>query len=168
MALVVLLPCERRETARRVMSRVGDSIGRYFSGQLALALLHGALTLVVLLVTGSAMPLFFAAIALIAALVPLVGLVLSATVIVGAQALIEPTQSATWITLAIWHVVYIQVEAYVIAPRILGRAVSMPNVVVLLATLAGGTLFGICGALLAVPAVVAAHAAWDAFTPAKE
>ncbi|WP_213816645.1 AI-2E family transporter [Glaciihabitans sp. dw_435] len=154
---IALLPHDHRLTGIRVISRVGESVGRYFRGQLILALLHGVLSLIILLATGSALPLLFSAIALVAALIPLVGIAASAIVIVSAQALIAPDQPSTWIILAIWYLLYMQLEEYVIAPRIVGRAVAMPDVMIVLVTLIGGSLYGILGALLAVPIAVAAH-----------
>ncbi len=44
-----------------------------------------------------------------------------------------------------------QVEAYVLSPRIMNRAVSVPGALVVVAALAGGTLLGILGALVAIP-----------------
>ena len=44
-----------------------------------------------------------------------------------------------------------QVEAYVLSPNIMNRAVSVPGAVVVIAALAGGSLLGILGALIAIP-----------------
>jgi predicted PurR-regulated permease PerM len=44
-----------------------------------------------------------------------------------------------------------QVEAYVISPRIMSRAVKVPGAVVVVAALAGGALLGVLGALVAIP-----------------
>ena len=47
--------------------------------------------------------------------------------------------------------VYQQLENYVVAPRIMQRTVSVPGAVTVVAALAGGTLLGVLGALLAIP-----------------
>ncbi len=52
---------------------------------------------------------------------------------------------------AIYYLVYMQIEAYVLAPRIMGRAVAVPGAVVVIAALAGGALLGLLGALIAIP-----------------
>jgi predicted PurR-regulated permease PerM len=44
-----------------------------------------------------------------------------------------------------------QVEAYVLTPRVMSRAVSVPGAVVVIAALTGGTLLGLLGALVAIP-----------------
>jgi predicted PurR-regulated permease PerM len=48
-------------------------------------------------------------------------------------------------------VVYQQVENYVVVPRVMQRTVSVPGAVTVVAALAGGTLLGVLGALLAIP-----------------
>lgn len=153
--LVALLPRARRADGAAALSTVSDSVGRYFAGQVGLAVLNGVLSLAVLLATGAAFPVLFAALACVATLVPLVGIAASAVVIVAAQALIAPERPVVWLVLAGWYLAYLFVEAYVISPRVARRTVAIPDVVAVLVTLAGGTLFGILGALLAVPAAVA-------------
>jgi predicted PurR-regulated permease PerM len=51
----------------------------------------------------------------------------------------------------IWFIVYQQVENYLIAPRIMTRAVDISPAAVLLAALIGGSLLGFVGALMAIP-----------------
>jgi predicted PurR-regulated permease PerM len=47
--------------------------------------------------------------------------------------------------------IYMQVEAYVLTPRVMSKAVQVPGSVILISALAGGTLFGLAGALTAIP-----------------
>ena len=44
-----------------------------------------------------------------------------------------------------------QIEAYVISPRIMSRAVAVPGAIVVIAAVGGGALGGILGALVAIP-----------------
>jgi predicted PurR-regulated permease PerM len=55
-----------------------------------------------------------------------------------------------------YGVIYQQVENYVVAPRIMRRAVDIPGAVTVIAALLGGALLGVVGALLAIPAAAAA------------
>jgi len=64
-------------------------------------------------------------------------------------AFIHSPVSALVVLLAM--LVYMQVESYVIDPRIMGRAVQVPGSVVLISAMAGGALFGLGGALVAIP-----------------
>jgi predicted PurR-regulated permease PerM len=86
-------------------------------------------------------------------LVPLVGATLGA-VIVGIVTLFNdfPTDTIVW---AVWSIVYQQVENTVIQPRIQARAVAVHPFVVLVSVLFGSTLFGVLGALLAIPVAAA-------------
>jgi predicted PurR-regulated permease PerM len=59
------------------------------------------------------------------------------------------------VIVAVYYVIYQQVENYVIAPRIMSRTVAVPGAVALIAALAGGALLGILGALVAIPIAAA-------------
>jgi predicted PurR-regulated permease PerM len=54
-----------------------------------------------------------------------------------------------------YGVIYQQVENYVVAPRIMRRAVDIPGAVTVIAALLGGALLGVVGALLAIPTAAA-------------
>ncbi len=49
------------------------------------------------------------------------------------------------------YLIYMQVEAYVITPKVMNRAISIPGSLVVIGALVGGTLLGLLGALVAVP-----------------
>ncbi|WP_448059209.1 AI-2E family transporter [Cellulomonas hominis] len=66
-----------------------------------------------------------------------------------------PEDGTRWMMLGLWYGVYMLLEAYVVAPRVIGRSVELPGVVILLVTLLGAALWGILGALVAVPVAVA-------------
>ena len=86
-------------------------------------------------------------------LVPLVGATLGA-IIVGVVTLFSdfPIDTIIWV---IFSVIYQQVENTVIQPRIQARAVAVHPFVVLVSVLFGSTLFGVLGALLAIPVAAA-------------
>jgi predicted PurR-regulated permease PerM len=153
--LYQLVPRSSRAEFARLSDAISASVGRYVIGQIALALLNGVLSFIVLTIAGAQLPAFFAFIAFIGALIPLVGTVSAAAVIVVAQIALLPLSPATWIFLAIWYLVYMQVEAYVLSPRVMRQAVKVPGVIVIIAALVGGTLLGVLGALIAVPVAAA-------------
>ena len=86
-------------------------------------------------------------------LVPLVGATLGA-IIVGIVTVFSdfPLDTIIW---AIYAIVYQQVENNVIQPRIQSRAVQLEPLIVLISVLFGSTLFGVLGALLAIPVAAA-------------
>ena len=52
---------------------------------------------------------------------------------------------------AVAVLLYTQIEAYIVAPRIMKKAVNVPAALIVVSALAGGALLGILGSLLAVP-----------------
>jgi predicted PurR-regulated permease PerM len=87
-------------------------------------------------------------IAFLFALIPLVGPVI-AFVLITSFSLLAGFETA--IAVAIFYLIYLQIDAYLIAPRIMKKAVSIPSAAVVIAALAGGTLMGVLGALIAIP-----------------
>jgi predicted PurR-regulated permease PerM len=82
-------------------------------------------------------------------LVPLVGATIAAIIVGIVTVFVNfPTATIVW---AIWAVVYQQLENNVIQPQIQRRAVDVHPFVVLVSVLFGSTLFGVPGALLAIP-----------------
>jgi predicted PurR-regulated permease PerM len=129
---------------------VSAAVAGYVAGALGQATVAGLLSFVVLSILG--VP-YAAALALIIGLldlVPLVGATIGA-IVVGVVTLFNdfPTDTIVWV---IWSVVYQQLENTVIQPRIQARSVNVQPIVVLVAVLFGSALFGILGALLAIPA----------------
>ncbi len=90
-----------------------------------------------------------AVIAFFFSLIPLVG-TLTGSIIIVLTCLVVGSPTTALIA-AIYYLIYMQIEAYVISPRIMGRAVSVPGAVVVIAALAGGSLLGLLGALVAIP-----------------
>jgi predicted PurR-regulated permease PerM len=86
-------------------------------------------------------------------LVPLVGATLGA-IVVGVVTLFSdfPIDTIVW---AVFAIIYQQVENNVIQPRIQAKAVQLDPLVVLISVLFGSALFGVLGALLAIPVAAA-------------
>lgn len=157
--LYQLIPATRREKFIDIAEQISDSVGKYVRGQVVLGLSNGVFTLIWLnivgLIVGNPIDYWalFAFLAFLFSLVPLVGTISGAVVITATVALVEPFPAVIWV--GAWYLVYMQIEAYVISPIIMRRAVRVPGVVVVVAALAGGTLLGILGALIAIPVAAA-------------
>ena len=117
-------------------------------GNLLISLIAGATAFVCLLVLGVPSPFVLAVWVAFADLIPLVGAILGAIVVVGAAFLHGTTAG---IVAIVFFVVYQQVENSVIYPAIMARRVKVNPLVVLLSFLLGVTIFGWLGAVLAVP-----------------
>ena len=150
-----LVPASKRESFIDLSEQITASVGRYVMGQIGLALINGVLSFIVLTfifqVENSALLAF---IAFLGSLIPLVG-TLSASVLIILGTLLFEGVGWQLIAVAIYYVVYMQVEAYVINPRVMASAVQVPGVVVVIAALVGGTLLGVLGALIAIPVAAA-------------
>lgn len=150
-ALYRLVPKSRREKFIHISEQVAHAVGRYVVGQVTLALINGVLSFTFLSVIGASYPALFAFVAFLFSLVPLVGTLTGSIIIVTTQFLVNPESVSTVIAAGIYYLIYMQVEAYVLSPNIMNRAVKVPGVVVVIAALIGGTLLGILGALIAIP-----------------
>jgi predicted PurR-regulated permease PerM len=147
----VALHDEKRARAlNRLFDRTANAVGGYVRGALLQALIAGFTSWIVLEILGVPYPVALALVIAMLDLVPLVGATLGA-IVVGIVTLFHdfPTATIIW---AVWSVVYQQIENTVIQPRIQSRAVQVEPFVVLVAVLFGSTLFGVFGALLAIPA----------------
>jgi predicted PurR-regulated permease PerM len=144
-----LVPKSKRDTFIRMSEEITSGVGKYVVGQIALALLNGILTFILLTIIGGKAALVFAFLAFLLALIPLIGTVLATTIIVLGQLILASPETA--LVALIYYLVYMQIEAYVVSPKIMNKAVAVPGSIVVIAALAGGTLLGILGALVAIP-----------------
>jgi len=144
-----LQPPARRERMHRVLERTGKAVTSYVGGALLQATIAGVTTLIVLEILGVPFAAPLAVLVFFFDLIPVVGATLGA-ILVGIVTLFVdfPVATIVWIVYAL---VYQQVENYLIQPQIQKRAVAVQPFVVLVAVLFGSTLFGVLGAVLAIP-----------------
>jgi predicted PurR-regulated permease PerM len=150
---LALQPPDREARLRRAIDNSANAVGAYVAGMLAQATIAGVTTYIVLRILGVPFAGALAVIVFFFDLIPLVGATIAA-IFVGLVTVFNdfPVDTIIW---AVWAIVYQQVENTVIQPRIQARAVNVQPFVVLVAVLFGSTLFGIAGALLAIPAAAA-------------
>jgi predicted PurR-regulated permease PerM len=144
-----LVPASKRERFIDLGEQITDSVGYYVIGQVSLGVINGVLSAIFLTVIQAPFPAVLAVIAFFFSLIPLVGTLTGSTIIVLICFLLGGPATGLWA--AGYYLVYMQIEAYVISPRIMNRAVSVPGAVVVIAALAGGSLLGLLGALIAIP-----------------
>jgi predicted PurR-regulated permease PerM len=143
-----LVPASRRPRVRLLADEIMRRVGGYIAGQVAIASINGVFTFIGL----SVLQLPYAAVLAITVglfgLIPLVGATLGAVIVV-VVGLFHSWQYA--VIILVYYLIYQQIENYVISPRIMARTVSVPGAVAVVAALAGGTLLGVLGALIAIP-----------------
>ncbi len=149
-AVYQLVPASKRARFMDLGEQITDSVGYYVIGQVTLGLINGVLSAIFLTIIRAPFPAVLAVIAFFFSLIPLVGTLTGSTIIVLTCLVLSPTP-VTALIAAIYYLIYMQIEAYVISPRIMGRAVAVPGAVVVIAALAGGSLLGLLGALVAIP-----------------
>lgn len=142
------VPASSRGKYREVTDEITGSVGRYVIGQFSLGAVNGVLSLIFLTIIGAPAPILLAFIAFLLSLVPLVGTLTGAVII---SLVCLAASPLTALVAAIYYLIYMQVEAYVLSPRIMNKAVAVPGALVVIAAVAGGTLGGVLGALVAIP-----------------
>lgn len=158
------VPAKHRERVWRVARSIHESIGEWARGQLAIALVFGALMGVGLKLIGIPYAPSLGVIAGILEVVPYVGGFITVILAVLSAATVGVPQV---IAVIILYVVLVNVESHVLAPLLYGKALGLPPVAILLALLAGVELLGILGALLAIPLTVIIWAIGEEFAPKR-
>lgn len=148
LALERLAPAHARSQLAEITDQVTESVGGYVSGMAILALCNAVFAFILMLILGVPFAALLAFLALLITMIPLVGPVLfwllATTVILFSSPLSALIFAAVYFA-------YMQVEAYVMTPKVMNKAVDIPGSLVLIGALVGGTLLGLLGALVAVP-----------------
>lgn len=147
-SLTKLVPASKRERYTKISQQVSMSVGRYVIGQVSVAALNATLAFLAMTFVGLPFALVLGFVVFLLAIIPLVGSVSGAALVVIVAVAVDPTSA---LILAIYFLIYLQIEAYVISPRVMKVAVSVPAPIVVIAALSGGALLGVLGALVAIP-----------------
>jgi predicted PurR-regulated permease PerM len=139
---------DSRERVRKVSADCAKSITGYISGNLLISIICGVLTYATLKIMGIPFAGLIALFVGVADLIPLIGASLGAIVAIIAAAV---HSLPALIVVAVFFVIYQQLENHVLQPLILARTVKLNPLAVLVAILVGVELAGILGALLAIP-----------------
>ncbi len=147
-ALLRLVPARDRARTGDIADQITESVGGYVMGMVVLAFCNAVLAFLLYFFLGLPFPPLMATVAFCVTLIPLVGSVLFWAIATGLALFTDPLSALIF---AAVYLVYMQVEAYVLTPRVMNKAVSVPGSLVVIGALAGGTLLGLLGALVAVP-----------------
>lgn len=143
-----LVAASKREVFSGYANRIMDSVGRYLSGMVILAFINAVFSVILLTLVGVHYAFIIGVAVFFITLIPLIGTVITTAFMTVIALFVSPT--AALITL-LSMLVYMQVEAYILTPRVMSKAVQVPGSIVLISALAGGTLAGLGGALVAIP-----------------
>lgn len=148
-SMLRLTPARKRSQARGIVEQITESVGGYVQGMVILAFANSMMALVLYLLLGLPFPPLMAVVAFLVTLIPLVGPLLFLAIGTVVAVLANPVNALIF---GVVYLVYIQIEAYVLTPKVMNRTVSVPGLLVVIGALVGGTLLGLLGALVAVPA----------------
>ena len=147
--VVGLLPAHRRERVRRVATDAAAAVSGYVFGNLVISVIAGVAAWLILVLLGVPYAGVLGLFVGFADLIPMVGATLGAVPTI-AFAFLDSTTAGV-VTL-IFFVVYQQFENHVLQVSIMARTVKVNPLTVLVSVLVGIDLFGLLGALLAIPA----------------
>jgi len=147
-SFLLLVPKDRRESISELILAMETKVGFYIAGQGFLCLVIGMMALVAYLLIGLPNALVLALIAGVLEAVPMIGPLLGAIPAALVALSIGPDK-LIWVIVA--TAVIQQLENSLLVPRVMKKAVGVNPFVTLLAIFAFSSLFGIAGALMAIP-----------------
>ncbi len=147
-AFYLLAPAHNRPKLQELTERITASVGSALLGSVTLSALNAGAVFVLHLVIGLPFAALMAVIAFVITLIPLFGSIIFLVIGTGVALFSSPTQALIFL---VCYLIYIQIESYVLSPRIMNRAVSIPAALVLIAAMVGGALGGVIGVLVALP-----------------
>ena len=145
---VSLVPASRRDRVRLLTNAIIERVGLFVGSQILIAGMAGVFVLILATVLQMPSPIAIGMIVFVVALIPLIGHFIGSAIVT----LIALTQSPLIGLIAfVSYVVYVQIENYVVTPRIMKRTLAVPGAVTIISALIGSSLLGLVGGLLAVP-----------------
>lgn len=152
--IFLMVPRSHHIRLSRIMLNLETIVGAYIRGQVITCAFMGVFVYILLTACGVSNALPIAVFAGVADVLPYIGPLFSVGAAVAAAISRGP---AVIIVVLVLMIAYEELESRLIIPRVYGRALRLPSSVILLSLLAGGVLYGITGALLALPLAAAAR-----------
>lgn len=154
-------PPRARGRVVTIMERIGNGLGFWVRAQLLLAAFFGIAFGIGLAIMGMPYALTLGVLGGVLEIIPYVGgfITILLAVLIGA------TTGKLWLVIAavVWYTIVVNVEAHIVAPKMVGEIVGLHPLVVVVALFLGAETLGILGALLAVPIAVVIQTLLDEF-----
>ena len=146
------VPATRRDRVSKLTNAIIARVGSFVGGQGIIAILAAVFILIMGLIIGMPYPAPLAMVVLVCGFIPLVGHFIGMSIVT----LVSITKSPTTALIALGsYIIYVQIENYVITPKIMRKSLAIPGLVTIIAALLGTSLLGLIGGLLAVPIAAA-------------
>jgi predicted PurR-regulated permease PerM len=147
-----LVPASRRERVAKITDAIIFRVGAFVGGQITISFFAS----IFIFILGFALDLPYksalALVVFVCGLIPLIGHFIGMTIVTLIALTVSPLIAA--IALAS-YIIYVQFENYILTPRVMKRALSIPALVTIIAALIGTSLLGLVGGILAVPIAAA-------------
>jgi hypothetical protein len=147
-----LVPASRRKRVANISDAIIARVGAFVASQATVAVIAGIFALILGSILRVPYTTPVAVIVFLCGLVPLVGHFLGCTIFTIIALAKSPL---TALIVFVTYILYVQIENYVLMPRIMKRSLAMPGLVTILAAMLGTSLLGLVGGLLAVPIAAA-------------
>jgi predicted PurR-regulated permease PerM len=134
---------------RRVGTDIYRTVGGYVTGNLLISVIAGVSSGIVLWATGVPFAVALGLLVALLDLIPLAGATIAAILVVLVAIAASGTSAA--IIVAVFFIVYQQLENHLIQPLVYGRTVQLSPLAVLVSVLIGAQIAGVLGALAAIP-----------------
>ena len=142
------VPATRRDRVSRLTHAIIARVGSFVGSQIVIAFMAAIFVLILSFTLDLPSPFAIAMIVLVCGFIPLIGHYIGSTIVT----MIALTQSLLYGVIAfVAYVIYVQIENYLVTPKIMKRALNVPGAVTIIAALLGTSLLGLIGGLLAVP-----------------
>lgn len=146
------VPASRRDRVAKLTNAIIDRTGSFVGGQAIIAAIAAIFILCMGLIIGMPYTGPLAMFVLICGFIPLIGHFIGMSVVT----LVSLTDSPKVAIIALAsYIIYVQIENYLITPKVMRRSLSLPGLVTIIAALLGTSLLGLVGGLLAVPIAAA-------------
>lgn len=140
--------------AQRVFSRMANVISTYVSRQMIVAVLDGCASALIVFIlslctnVSSSLAIPMGMITMVFYMIPMFGQFIGGTLV---TLIVATTNPLAGIIFAVVYILYAQIENNLIAPKIQGSALNLPAVFILCAVVIGMYMFGLLGAIIAIP-----------------
>ncbi|HHT9154612.1 MAG: AI-2E family transporter [Planctomycetes bacterium] len=154
--LKALIPPSRRDKVLELMAGVDNALRGFLRGQLTVSMILGLYYSIGLTILGVPMSFLVGFVGGIGNMVPYLGTLTGVTLAMILTALEHPEDVWRFAVVGVIFAGGQAMEILLLTPRIVGRSVGLPPVVIILSALVWGQLLGLLGLLIAIPATSAA------------
>jgi len=146
------VPASRRDRIAKLINAIITRVGSFVGGQAIIAALAAIFILTLGLIIGMPYSAPLAMVVLVCGFIPLIGHFIGMAIVT----LVSLTKSPSTAIIALaGYIIYVQIENYLITPKIMRKSLAIPGLVTIIAALLGTSLLGLVGGLLAVPIAAA-------------